>query len=94
MKHWMVGAVAAACVCTGVLAAEHSITVRVDQPGIKVSPLLWGIFFEDINLSTDGGIYAELVRNRSSKIPTSRTSGRRSAAAMPRSNCPWIRNGR
>jgi len=46
-------------------AAETSITVNVDKPGIKVSPTLWGIFFEDINLSADGGLYAELVRNRS-----------------------------
>jgi alpha-L-arabinofuranosidase len=56
---------AAALVCGSLLAAENAITVSVDKPGVKVSPLLWGIFFEDINLSTDGGIYAELVRNRS-----------------------------
>ena len=37
----------------------------VDQPGHKISPTLWGIFFEDINLSADGGLYPELVRNRS-----------------------------
>ncbi|MEI7901949.1 MAG: alpha-L-arabinofuranosidase C-terminal domain-containing protein [bacterium] len=48
-----------------VMAAENSITVSVDKPGIKVSPTLWGVFFEDINLSADGGLYAELVRNRS-----------------------------
>lgn len=41
------------------------ITVRTDRPGPAVSPLLWGIFFEDINHSADGGIYPELVRNRS-----------------------------
>ena len=46
-------------------AAQSSITVNVNKPGIKVSPTLWGIFFEDINLSADGGLYAELVRNRS-----------------------------
>lgn len=48
-------------------AAESSagtITVQVDRPGPASSPMLWGIFFEDINHSTDGGIYAELVRNR------------------------------
>ncbi len=66
MKQSMVCvAVAAVCVCNGLLAADSSIAVSVDKPGAKVSPLLWGIFFEDINLSTDGGIYAELVRNRS-----------------------------
>src|ERR1022692_4192729 len=42
-----------------------TIEVQVDQPGHKISPTLWGIFFEDINCSADGGIYAELVRNRS-----------------------------
>jgi alpha-L-arabinofuranosidase len=40
------------------------ITVEVDKPGHAISPLLYGIFFEDINCSADGGIYAELIRNR------------------------------
>lgn len=31
----------------------------------KISPMLFGLFFEDINYSADGGIYAELVQNRS-----------------------------
>ena len=44
---------------------QAKITVAVDQPGHKIPPTLWGVFFEDINLSTDGGIYPELVRNRS-----------------------------
>ena len=42
-----------------------TITIQTDQPGHAVSPTLWGIFFEDINLSADGGVYPELVRNRS-----------------------------
>ena len=41
------------------------ISVAVDQPGHRIAPTLWGIFFEDINMSTDGGIYPEMVRNRS-----------------------------
>lgn len=45
-------------------AQEARIAVRVDQPGHRISPTLWGIFFEDINLSADGGIYPEQVRNR------------------------------
>jgi alpha-L-arabinofuranosidase len=44
---------------------QAAISVAVDQPGVKISPMLYGIFFEDINLSADGGIYPELVRNRS-----------------------------
>src|SRR5271165_4318577 len=45
--------------------AQATITVDADKPGHPVSPRLWGIFFEDINLSADGGIYPEMVRNRS-----------------------------
>jgi alpha-L-arabinofuranosidase len=45
--------------------AEATLTVDVSRPGPRISPMLWGIFFEDINLSADGGIYPELVRNRS-----------------------------
>jgi alpha-L-arabinofuranosidase len=45
--------------------AAATMTVEVDRPGHAISPTLFGIFFEDINLSADGGIYPELVRNRS-----------------------------
>jgi len=46
-------------------AAPASITIDAGHPAHAISPTLWGIFFEDINLSADGGIYPELVRNRS-----------------------------
>src|SRR6476620_253831 len=41
------------------------INVRVDKPIATIQPTMWGIFFEDINMGADGGIYAELVKNRS-----------------------------
>ncbi|HEX8236094.1 MAG TPA: alpha-L-arabinofuranosidase C-terminal domain-containing protein [Abditibacteriaceae bacterium] len=41
------------------------LTVDVDKPGAAISPLLYGIFFEEINRAGDGGIYAEMVQNRS-----------------------------
>jgi alpha-N-arabinofuranosidase len=43
----------------------QDITVRVDKPGAAIRPTMWGIFFEDINMAADGGLYAELVKNRS-----------------------------
>jgi alpha-L-arabinofuranosidase len=46
-------------------AQDCTIIVQAGQPGVRVSSNLFGIFFEDINCSADGGIYAELVRNRS-----------------------------
>lgn len=41
-----------------------TLTVHADRPGIKISPTLYGVFFEEINHAGDGGLYAELVRNR------------------------------
>jgi alpha-N-arabinofuranosidase len=52
-------------------SANHSaqspnlISVYADKPGSSIQPTMWGIFFEDINFAADGGIYAELVKNRS-----------------------------
>lgn len=45
--------------------AQVCVTVDADNPGHAVSPDLYGIFYEDINNAADGGIYAELIRNRS-----------------------------
>ncbi|CAM3533256.1 alpha-L-arabinofuranosidase C-terminal domain-containing protein [Sphingobacterium prati] len=41
------------------------LNIQLDQASGKISPHMWGVFFEDINLGADGGIYAELVKNRS-----------------------------
>ncbi|MDQ3812603.1 MAG: DUF1080 domain-containing protein [Armatimonadota bacterium] len=46
-------------------APSARLTVDVDKPGVTVSPLLYGIFFEEINRAGDGGIYAEMIQNRS-----------------------------
>ena len=50
-----------------VVAAQAQVTIDIDtqQRGPEVSPMLYGIFYEDINHAADGGIYAELIRNRS-----------------------------
>jgi alpha-N-arabinofuranosidase len=45
--------------------AVNELTVSVSKPGVAVQPTMWGVFFEDINFAADGGIYAELVKNRS-----------------------------
>ncbi len=41
-----------------------TLTVRVDQPGAKIDPMFYGLMTEEINFSYDGGLYAELIRNR------------------------------
>ena len=45
--------------------AVGAITIRVREPGKPISPDLFGIFFEDLNYAADGGLYPELIQNRS-----------------------------
>src|SRR5215471_10914559 len=59
-------ALIASAACT---ASAATITVQTDKPGAPINPAMWGIFFEDINLGADGGLYAELVKNRSFEFP-------------------------
>ena len=49
----------------GGVSAQVQIDIDAAQKGKQVSPMLYGIFYEDINHAADGGLYAELVRNRS-----------------------------
>ena len=47
------------------MKAQVVINVDATQKGPKISPTHYGIFYEDINHAADGGLYAELIRNRS-----------------------------
>ncbi len=44
---------------------EKILVVRADKIIAPIQPTMWGVFFEDINLGADGGMYAELIKNRS-----------------------------
>src|SRR6185436_6040661 len=51
------------------LFSQRKLTVIADKPITAISPTMWGVFFEDINFGADGGLYAELVKNRSFEFP-------------------------
>ncbi len=51
--------------CATAKIYSQAIQIDVDHPTTKIQPTMWGIFFEDINFAADGGLYAELVKNRS-----------------------------
>jgi alpha-L-arabinofuranosidase len=65
MKTWCVAFLLLAQLGLAALAQPVRIMVQTDQPGARINPAMWGIFFEDINSGADGGLYAELVKNRS-----------------------------
>lgn len=54
------------------LAAQSASTlvVKANESIAEIQPTMWGLFFEDINMGADGGIYAELVKNRSFEFDT------------------------
>ena len=50
-------------------AQPHTFDVNTKKVGAAVQPTMYGIFFEDINYAADGGLYGELVKNRSFEFP-------------------------
>ena len=71
MVHCCVAALVGAVLNSGAFGAEPGVqvVVRADRPGAQISPTMYGVFFEDINFGADGGLYAELVKNRSFEFP-------------------------
>ncbi|HEY3840724.1 MAG TPA: hypothetical protein VGL72_29330 [Bryobacteraceae bacterium] len=74
-------------------AAETAVHIDAGHPGARVSPALYGLMTEEINYSCEGGLYAELIRNRSIKedttnpvhwIPVQENGGAGSIALDPR----------
>jgi alpha-L-arabinofuranosidase len=49
---------------TPLLAATVSIHINATNPGPRLNPRMYGIFLEEINHGVDGGLYAEMIRNR------------------------------
>lgn len=49
------------------VSAQNEMVLDIDSatPVAKIQPTMYGIFFEDINFAADGGLYAEMVKNRS-----------------------------
>ncbi|WP_405610775.1 alpha-L-arabinofuranosidase C-terminal domain-containing protein [Streptomyces sp. NBC_00076] len=53
---------------------DYAITVDPATKGAKIDDTMYGVFFEDINRAADGGLYAELVQNRSFEYSTADNS--------------------
>ena len=52
-------------------AGAQNVEIEIDtrKKGAEIAPTMYGVFFEDINYGADGGLYAELVKNRSFEFP-------------------------
>ena len=56
-------------VAAGMTAQTHTLDVNTSKVGGPIPSTMYGIFFEDINYAADGGLYGELVKNRSFEFP-------------------------
>ena len=50
-------------------AQTNEMVIQTKKLGAEIQPTMYGLFFEDINYAADGGLYAELVKNRSFEFP-------------------------
>ena len=65
------GLLAALALTAGVSlqAQTNEFVIQTKKLGAEIQPTMYGLFFEDINYAADGGLYAELVKNRSFEFP-------------------------
>ena len=50
-------------------AQTNEMIIQTKKVGAEIQPTMYGLFFEDINYAADGGLYAELIKNRSFEFP-------------------------
>jgi alpha-L-arabinofuranosidase len=74
------------------MAADHVIDVKTTKLGAPVQSTMYGIFFEDINYAADGGLYAEMVKNRSFEFPQRLMGWRAYGKFEVRNDGPFERN--
>lgn len=69
-----ISALMAAAVCGAGFAwaqTANEMVIQTNKPGAEIQPTMYGLFFEDINYGADGGLYAEMIKNRSFEFPQS-----------------------
>ena len=69
-KHFTLLSALALTTCMGINAQEvNNMVVQTNKICAEIQPTMYGHFFEDINYGADGGLYAELIKNRSFEFP-------------------------
>ncbi len=71
MKRFITASLLSTIAMLSLQAQEAPVTMEVDlsRPIAQADDRMYGVFFEDINFGADGGLYAELVKNRSFEFP-------------------------
>jgi len=92
MKH-IVLFLAALGLSATAFAQSYQLDIDLKKPGAAIQSTQYGIFFEDINFAADGGLYAELVKNRSFEFPDDALQGWKAFGKVEvRNDGPFERN--
>ena len=76
----------------GMSAQSNVLDIDAKKNGAPVQSTMYGIFFEDINYAADGGLYAELLKNRSFEFPDNYAGWTISGKVSLRNDGPFDRN--
>lgn len=69
MKYLSIATLALGALSLSSQAATNDMVIQTKKLGAPVQSTMYGIFFEDINFAADGGLYAEMIKNRSFEFP-------------------------
>ena len=83
---------AALLVATGLQAQTHTFDINTSKVGGVIPSTMYGIFFEDINYAADGGLYGELLINRSFEFPNNFAGWDISGKVTLRNDGPFEKN--
>lgn len=76
----------------GLRAQTNELVVQTKKVGAEIQPTMYGLFFEDINYAADGGLYAELVKNRSFEFPQKLMGWKTFGKVLLKEDGPFERN--
>lgn len=76
----------------GLWAQTNELVVQTKKVGAEIQPTMYGLFFEDINYAADGGLYAELVKNRSFEFPQKLMGWKTFGKVLLKEDGPFERN--
>lgn len=78
--------------CTILQGQVNNMVIQADKLGAPIQSTMYGIFFEDINYAADGGLYGELVKNRSFEFPQALQGWKAFGNVTVRDDGPFERN--
>ena len=92
MRKTLLTAFAASALALSVTAQNHELTIEMKKNGAPIQKTMYSLFIEDINYAADGGLYAELVKNRSFDFPYAFTGWQVAGNVEVRNDGPFDRN--